>query len=169
MITKWSVIDRYRGDGAVSAMFWTGCGPQDPDTALACSVAHDSHNIWCVGSDDAAMALAVNRLQEINGGWVLVHKGEIVAEVLLEVAGLMTSRSADEFDAEMQCFYRAAEDVNWMFRPSALNPWKPGFPEFLKFATLTCAPWTWVLVAPSTAAPNGFVNVQTGKSHPIVW
>ena len=169
MITKWSVIDRYRGDGAVSAMFWTGCGPEDPDTALACSVAHDSHNIWCVGSDDAAMAMAVNRLQDINGGWVLVHKGKIVAEVLLEVAGLMTARPADDFDAEMQRFYKAAEAVNWMYRPSALNLWKPGFPEFLKFATLTCAPWNWVLVAPSAAAPNGFVNVQTGKSHPIVW
>ena len=46
LITKWALVDRYRGDGAVAKMFWTGCGPQDPDTALACSVAHDSHNVW---------------------------------------------------------------------------------------------------------------------------
>ena len=34
LITKWALVDRYRGDGAVAKMFWTGCGPADPDTAL---------------------------------------------------------------------------------------------------------------------------------------
>jgi adenine deaminase len=169
MITKWAVIDRYRGDGAVSTMFWTGCGPADPDTALCSSVAHDSHNVWCIGSSDAAMAKAVNRLQEMDGGWVLVHKGEIVAEVRFEIGGLMMARTADEFNREMQAFYKAAEAVEWMYKPAALNLWKPGFPEFLKFATLTCSPWTWVLVAPTPACPQGFVNVRTGEQRPVVW
>jgi adenine deaminase len=169
LITKWSVIDRYRGDGAVAAMFWTGCGPADPDTALACSVAHDSHNIWAVGSSDAAMAMAVNHLSDIQGGWALVHRGRLVADVKLEIAGLMTARSAEDFEVEMQAFYAAAARVEWMYRPSALNLWKPGFPEFLKFATLTCSPWRWVLVAPGKLAPEGFVNVQTGETHKVVW
>lgn len=168
-ITKWALVDRYRGDGAVAKMFWTGCGPEDPDTALACSVAHDSHNVWVIGSSDAAMAAAVNRLQEIDGGWVLVHRGAVAGEVRYEVAGLMTARSAEALDAEMQAFYRAAEKVTWMYKPSALNLWKPGFPEFLIFATLTCSPWRWVLVAPSKLAPEGFVNVQTGETHKVVW
>jgi adenine deaminase len=169
LITKWALVDRYRGDGAVAKMFWTGCGPADPDTALACSVAHDSHNVWVVGSSDEAMALAVNRLQEIDGGWVLVHGNKVSAEMCFEIAGLMTARPAEDFDADMQAFYRAAAKVDWMYAPSDLNLWKPGFPEFLKFATLTCAPWRWVLVAPSHLAPEGFVNVQTGKSHPVAW
>ncbi|MBL8595110.1 MAG: adenine deaminase, partial [Devosia sp.] len=169
LITKWALVDRYRGDGAVAKMFWTGCGPADPDTALASSVAHDSHNVWCIGSSDEAMAMAVNRLQQIDGGWVLVHKGEVVAEMRFEIGGLMTARSAEAFDEDMQAFYRAAEKVEWMYKPSALNLWKPGFPEFLKFATLTCSPWRWVLVAPSELAPEGFVNVQTGEQHKVVW
>jgi hypothetical protein len=45
----------------------------------------------------------------------------------------------------------------------------PGFPERLAFATLTCSPWRWVLVAPSPLAPEGFVNVSTGETHPVVW
>ena len=49
------------------------------------------------------------------------------------------------------------------------NLWKPGFPELLKFATLTCSPWRWVLVAPTEAVPEGFVNVQTGEQHKVVW
>ncbi len=169
LITKWALVDRYRGDGAVASMFWTGCGPADPDTALACSVAHDSHNIWAVGSSDAAMATAVNHLSEIQGGWALAHRGELVADMRLEIGGLMTARTAEDFDVAMQAFYAAAAKVEWMYRPSALNLWKPGFPEFLKFATLTCSPWRWVLVAPSKLAPEGFVNVQTGETHKVVW
>ncbi|KKB11673.1 adenine deaminase [Devosia geojensis] len=169
LITKWSMIDRYRGDGAVASMFWTGCGPRDPDTALACSVAHDSHNVWCIGSSDAAMAKAVNRVQESDGGWALVHRGEVVGSVRLEVAGLMTARPAEALDADMQAFLTRAGEVDWIYAPAAMNRWKPGFPEFLIFATLTCAPWRWVLVAPSKLAPEGFVNVQTGETHPIVW
>ena len=38
-----------------------------------------------------------------------------------------------------------------------------------RVATLTCSPWRWVLVAPSKLAPEGFVNVQTGETHKVVW
>ncbi len=169
LITKWALVDRYRGDGAVAKMFWAGCGPVDPDTALCSSVAHDSHNVWCVGSSDEAMARAVNRLQEIDGGWVLVHRGEVVAEMRFEVGGLMTARPAEDYDRDMQAFYAAAARVEWMYLAGGDNLWKPGFPEHLKFATLTCSPWRWVLVAPSEACPEGFVNVQTGAQHPVVW
>jgi len=169
LITKWALVDRYRGDGAVAKMFWTGCGPVDPDTALCSSVAHDSHNVWCVGSSDEAMAKAVNRLQEIDGGWVLVHRGEVVAEMRFEIGGLMTARPAEAYDADMQAFYKAAEKVKWMYRPGGDNLWKPGFPEHLKFATLTCSPWRWVLVAPTDMCPDGFVNVQNGEQHKVVW
>jgi adenine deaminase len=168
-ITKFAVVDRYSGKGTLASMFWLGCGPLDSDTALACSVAHDSHNICTVGSSDEARALAVNRLQEIAGGWVLVHRGEVVADVRYEVGGLMTARPAADLDRDMQQLYAAASEVTWMFEPSVHKLWKPGFPESLIFATLTCAPWRWVLVAPPDIASSGFVNVQTGETHPVVW
>ena len=123
------MIDRYRGDGAVAKMFWTGCGPVDPDTALCSSVAHDSHNVWCVGSSDAAMAKAVNRLQEIDGGWVLVHKGEVVAEMRFEIGGLMTARPAEAYDDDMQAFYAAAAKVEWMYEPAATTSGSPASPS----------------------------------------
>ncbi|MFM2279479.1 MAG: hypothetical protein RLZZ444_1710, partial [Pseudomonadota bacterium] len=97
-ITKFSVVDRYAGDGKLASMFWIGCGPADEETALACSVAHDSHNIWSIGSSDEAMAMAVNRLAETGGGWVLVHRGRIAAEVHFEIGGLMTARPAEALD-----------------------------------------------------------------------
>ena len=168
-ITKFAIVDRFSGEGKTSRMFWLGTGPSTEDTALACSMGHDKHNIWVVGSSDAAMAKAVNALRAIQGGWALVRRGELVATVRYEVGGLMTCRPAHELDAEMQALYREGESIDWMYEPTFSPRWWPGFPERLAFATLTCAPWRWVLVAPSPLAPEGFVNVATGQTHPIVW
>jgi adenine deaminase len=168
-ITKFAIVDRFSGEAKISKMFWRGCGPRDPDTALACSVAHDKHNIWVVGSSDAAMAQAVNTLVETKGGWALVRNGTVAATVRFEIGGLMSCRPAEALDAEMQALYAQAKHVDWMYEPSFRPRWYPGFPERLMFATLTCAPWTWVLVAPCKEAPQGFINVQTGEAHPVVW
>ncbi len=168
-VTKFAIVDRFSGEGRTSAMFWLGTGPRTAETALACSMGHDKHNIWAVGSSDAAMAQAVNALREIQGGWALVREGELVATVRYEIAGLMTCRPPEELDAEMQRLYAEAAKVEWMYEPTFSPRWSPGFPERLAFATLTCAPWRWVLVAPSPLAPQGFVNVATGQTHPVVW
>ncbi|SFS09041.1 Adenine deaminase [Granulicella pectinivorans] len=168
-ITKFAIVDRYHGDAKTASMFWLGCGPKTERVAVACSVAHDSHNIWAVGSCDEAMAMAVNHLRETGGGYALVRDGVVVANVSFEIGGLMTARPAEVLDAEMQAFYEVANEIEWMYEPSAESLWQPGFPEFLKFATLTCSPWRWVLVAPCELAPQGFVNVQTGETHPVVW
>lgn len=168
-ITKFAVVDRFSGKGLISKMFWLGCGPKTPDTAVGCTVAHDKHNIWVVGSSDAAMAAVVNRIVENQGGWALVTSGAVVADVRYEVGGLMTRRPAEELDAEMRRLYAEADKIEWLYEPTFSPRWFPGFPERLQFATLTCAPWRWVLVAPTEAVPQGFVNVQTGQSHPVVW
>lgn len=168
-LTKFAIVDRFSGDGKISKMFWLGCGPRDPDTALGCSVMHDKHNIWVCGSSHAAMALVVNTLNAMQGGWVLVRGGAVVAQVHYEVGGLMTCRPPEELDAEMQVLYAEGAKVDWMYEPSFHPRWLPGFPERLIFATLTCAPWQWVLVAPCEQATEGLVNAQTGEVHSVVW
>jgi adenine deaminase len=168
-VTKFAVIDRFSGQGAVSKMFWLGCGPRTPDTALACSMAHDKHNLWACGSSDAAMALAANTVADMDGGWALVSGGEVLATIRWEIAGLMSARPAAALDADMQALLKAAEGIEWMYEPSFNPRWQPGFPERLAWATLTCSPWKWCLVAPSDHAPEGLVNVATGATHPVVW
>ncbi|KRA94998.1 adenosine deaminase [Devosia sp. Root685] len=168
-ITKFAIVDRFSGEGRTAKMFWLGTGPKTEDTALACSMGHDKHNIWVVGSSDEAMALAVNTLNEMQGGWALVSGGKVLATVRYEVGGLMTNRPAPELDKEMVELYRQGETIEWMYEPTFSPRWWPGFPERLAFATLTCSPWRWVLVAPSPLAPDGFVNVSNGETHPIVW
>ncbi|MDW6021534.1 adenine deaminase C-terminal domain-containing protein [Mesorhizobium sp. BAC0120] len=168
-VTKFAIVDRFSGQAKVAKMFWLGTGPRTPNAALGSTLGHDKHNIWVVGSSDAAMAMVANALAEQQGGWVLVTGGKVVARVRYEVGGLMTARPAEALDAEMQALYAEGAKIDWMYEPTFSPRWWPGFPERLAFATLTCAPWRWVLVAPSEHAPEGFVNVATGETHPVVW
>ena len=64
--------------------------------ALASSVGHDSHNVIVIGADDADMTVAVNRLIELEGGFVAVRDGKVAAELALPVAGLMSDRPFQE-------------------------------------------------------------------------
>lgn len=58
--------------------------------AIGSTVCHDHHNIAVVGINYDDMAIAANRLAEIEGGFVVVADGEILAELALPVAGLMS-------------------------------------------------------------------------------
>lgn len=160
-ITKVAVVDRYRGTGGVSKMFWKNVGPITPNSALACSMAHDLHNLWALGNDDAAMAMAINKIQEMNGGWVLVKEGKIAATLRLEIGGLMSARPPNEVADEFNAMLDVADTMEWIGQP--------GLPQRMRFAWLTCTPWKWCLVAPYEGNPVGFVNVTNGDTHPVVW
>ena len=128
-ITKFAIVDRFSGDGAVSKMFWRGCGPRTPDTALACSVAHDKHNIWVVGSSDAAMAKAVNALVEMQGGWALVREGRTRRHRPLRGRRLDELPPAEALDAEMQALYAEGRKVDWMYEPTFGRAGSRDFPS----------------------------------------
>lgn len=160
-ISKVAMVDRYHGKAAVSRMFWRKVGPVTPESALASSQSHDLHNIWAVGNSDAAMATAVNAVAEMQGGWVLVREGKVVARVRLEIGGLMSQRPDTEVAAELEALLTAADAMQWIEAP--------GLPERMRFAFLTAVPWRWQLVAPYEGNPAGFVNVATGEIHPVIW
>ena len=60
--------------------------------AVATSVSHDSHNIICVGANDGDMAFACNQIVKNHGGIVVVKDGQVVSELPLEIAGVMSSQ-----------------------------------------------------------------------------
>jgi adenine deaminase len=62
-------------------------------------VAHDAHNIVVVGMNDGDMAYCVERLAQLGGGLVVAEGGQILGELPLEIAGLMSVRSAPEVAA----------------------------------------------------------------------
>jgi adenine deaminase len=88
-VSKASVFERHGGDGSAGHGFVTGFGFERG--AVASTVAHDSHNLLVVGTDDDAMARAAERLVDLDGGMVAVDDdGTVLAEVPLPVAGLMS-------------------------------------------------------------------------------
>lgn len=79
--------------------------------AIASSVGHDSHNICIVGVDDADMALAANRLGDIEGGFVVTQGGKILAELALPVAGLMSLEGKDAVREKLVALRSAAKSL----------------------------------------------------------
>jgi adenine deaminase len=88
-----AVIERHGKNGNIATGFVRGFEMQRG--AIASTVCHDHHNIAVVGADYDDMALAANRLSEIEGGFVVAAGGRILAELALPVAGLM---SLDPFE-----------------------------------------------------------------------
>ncbi|MFC5384576.1 adenine deaminase [Aquamicrobium segne] len=87
-VLKVAVVERHGKNGNIATGFVHGFGLTAG--AIASTVSHDSHNICIVGCSDEDMALAANRLGEIEGGFVVVRDGQILAELALPVAGLIS-------------------------------------------------------------------------------
>jgi adenine deaminase len=108
-LMKIAVIERYGKNGNIATGFVQGFGLQAG--AIASTVCHDHHNIAVVGADYADMALAANRLGEIEGGFVVVQGGVVLAELALPVAGLMSLKSFEDVHADLTALRAAAKSL----------------------------------------------------------
>jgi adenine deaminase len=88
-LAKVALVERHHGTGEVRTGFVQGFGLNVP-CAIASTVAHDSHQMLVVGTDEEDMARAGNELARVGGGQVVVRGGEILAQVELPIAGLMS-------------------------------------------------------------------------------
>ncbi|HNF34744.1 MAG TPA: adenine deaminase [Anaerolineales bacterium] len=93
-LAKIAVVERHRATGKVMVGLISGLGFTRP-CAIASTVAHDSHHMIVVGTDDGNMAIAANELAQCGGGQVVVMNGEVIGRVELQIAGLMSSERAD--------------------------------------------------------------------------
>jgi adenine deaminase len=84
--------------------------------ALASSVGHDSHNVLVAGTDDADMALAANRIIALQGGFVAVSNGTVLAELALPIAGLMSTLSATEVSEQLKKLHDATREMGCPLR-----------------------------------------------------
>lgn len=108
-LLKVAVLARHGTNRNVGRGFVTGFG--FPDGAIASSVGHDSHNICVVGAGDADMAVAVNRLIAMGGGFVVVRDGRVLADLALPVAGLMSDAGADHVRDRLVALRAAARAI----------------------------------------------------------
>jgi len=93
-VLKLAVVERHRGTGNVGLGIVRGFGLKRG--ALASTIAHDSHNVVVVGTNDEDMRTALRALVKIGGGQVVVAEGEVQALLPLPIAGLMSDRPLSE-------------------------------------------------------------------------
>ncbi|GAB4544473.1 MAG: adenine deaminase [Anaerolineales bacterium] len=105
-IAKVAVIERHHKTGRINVGLVSGFG-LTARCGIASTVAHDSHQMLVVGTDEASMAFAANELIQCGGGQVVVKDGNIIGKVELPLAGLMSTERADVVAAKAQTVLRA--------------------------------------------------------------
>ena len=108
-LIKIAVVERHGVNGNIATGFVKGFGLKRG--AIASTVCHDHHNIAVVGADAADMAVAANRLGQIEGGFVVVEGGRVLAELALPVAGLMSLKPFEDVHQELIALRAAAKGL----------------------------------------------------------
>jgi len=93
-LAKIALVERHKGTGGITLGLVSGFGLDSP-CAIASTVAHDSHHMIVVGTDEVSMAVAANSLAKSRGGQVVVKDGRVIGQVELKIAGLMSTEKAD--------------------------------------------------------------------------
>jgi len=108
-LARIAVVERHGRNGNIATGFVRGFGLRSG--AIASTVCHDHHNLVCVGVDYGDMALAANRLAEIEGGFAVAREGAVLAELALPVAGLMSLAPFEEVEARLRELRAAARTL----------------------------------------------------------
>ncbi len=116
-ILKLAVVERHKKTGNVGLGLVEGYGLKSG--AVGLTIAHDSHNIIVIGTNDEDMKTVIKKLDEINGGICIAKDGEVLASFTLEVGGLMTSRSYEEAYDDIMSLYEVISktEVNKNIEP----------------------------------------------------
>ncbi len=108
-ILKLAVVERHHGTGNIGLGFVKGLGLRRG--ALAGSVGHDAHNLTVAGCDDASMMTAARAVEALGGGLVAAAGEEVLAEVPLPIAGLMSDRPLEDVRQQMDGLVGAAREL----------------------------------------------------------
>jgi adenine deaminase len=108
-ILKIVVVERHKATGNIGIAFVQGFGLKKG--AIGSSVAHDSHNIVLVGTNDPDILKAVEVIQAMKGGVVAVSEGKVLASLPLPIAGLMSEASVAQVNLQLAALLRAAKTL----------------------------------------------------------
>lgn len=93
-LAKVALVERHQGTGRIQVGLVQGFGFDKP-CAVGSTVAHDSHHMIIVGTDEGEMSLAANELARMGGGQVVVLSNQVIGRVELPIAGLMSNKRAE--------------------------------------------------------------------------
>ncbi|NPV58161.1 MAG: adenine deaminase [Actinobacteria bacterium] len=108
-LLKICVFERHRGTGNVGIGFIKGFGLREG--ALASTVAHDSHNLLAVGASDEEILAAARAVERMGGGQAVVRGERVLAELPLDVAGLISTLPLHEVKERVISLQDAARSL----------------------------------------------------------
>lgn len=95
-----AVFERHGKNGNIG--FGLVTGDCIKNGAIATTYAHDHHNLMVIGKNIKDMTKAINRIIELQGGICCVENEEILAEVPLPVAGILSEKTVQELGKEVE-------------------------------------------------------------------
>lgn len=108
-VLKIVVVERHRATGNIGIGFVQGFGLKKG--AIGSSVAHDSHNLVIVGTNDQDIFKAVVTIKMMGGGLVAVSEGKVLASLPLPIAGLMTDIPVPQVNLRLEALHKAAKTI----------------------------------------------------------
>ncbi|MGX4645618.1 adenine deaminase [Holzapfeliella sp. JNUCC 80] len=116
-ILKMVVIERHNNLGTYGLGLVKGFEIQNG--AVAITVAHDSHNLVAVGSDDESINKAIQEVTQSGGGIAVTQNGEVLSSMPLEIAGLMSAKPYQEAEKDLDLVNAAYQKIstNRVFDP----------------------------------------------------
>jgi adenine deaminase len=108
-ILKLVVVERHKASGNIGLGLVKGFGLKKG--ALASSVAHDSHNIVAVGTNDRDIFRAIEEIEKLQGGLVVCANHEVLASLPLPIAGLLSPEPLEVVVAKLEEVEKAAASL----------------------------------------------------------
>ena len=106
---KLVVIERHKKKGTIGLGVVKGLQLQAG--AIASTIAHDSHNIIVAGTNDRDIVTAIRAVHQMNGGLVVVSKGNVIGSMSLPLAGLMSMKNYEDANDELSKLHEALHSV----------------------------------------------------------
>ena len=145
-----AAIDRTIHPGKIYTGLIKGFGIKSG--AIACSAAWDTTDIIVIGANDEDMAAAVNRIHALQGGAVVIEKGESKAEIALPIFGIMSDLPIEAIAGKLKEIKAAAAALGVPY-PDPL----------LTLITLTGAAIPYLRIC-----EEGLVHLKDGLPRPLL-
>jgi adenine deaminase len=108
-ILKLVVVERHKATGNIGVGLVTGFGLKRG--ALASSIAHDSHNIIAVGTNDEDIFTAIKEIERLQGGLVIAAGGKVLASLALPIAGLLSDEPLETVVSKLERLEQIATEL----------------------------------------------------------
>ncbi|OLS31042.1 MAG: Adenine deaminase [Candidatus Thorarchaeota archaeon AB_25] len=108
-ILKVAIIERHNASEPRSVGFVKGLGIKEG--AMVSSIAHDSHNIVAVATNDRDLIQAAIQIVRMQGGIALAKDGKVIESLPLPIAGLMSDHTIEHVSERLKDLKTAAQKL----------------------------------------------------------